>query len=377
MKNKLFITATVFALGLGFTVSAQEPDVYVRMANETGAIITSDTDMKVKVVAADYDENGRLINADTELVDIYAGDNAYAYETAINGNREIFLWKGEESSIEPVCAIPLSHPEEEAAYSQAYINAAKNGLLEGLGNAKLDESITKKQIKTVITNAMGDFVIDTNESFDSDETVKGGKVYETIAKVFDFDWYTVNYLSGRKEYVGKADTAVLDVFEDKESVADYADYAACVVGNGGFDGFDGKLKGDEEISVGEFLYLMDEVIGTYIDEPGEYTSSDFDAEKSVIIRSGGVVIDTLITDRNLIVAYSADTRGVVVKDSVVNGVTSIMGCADPENRKFCIALYGEYYDVRVNSAWITLSASGAKMEYYRGTKNSTVNMGMF
>ena len=250
-------------------------------------------------------------------------------------------------------------------------------MLEGLGNVRLGESITKSQIKTVITNAMGDFVIDTNESFGSDDTITCAKVYQTLAKVFDFDWYTLTYPSGRQEHIGKADTSVLEAFDDSDSVSGYADYTAAIVGNGGFGGFDGKLKGNDEMSVGEFLYLMDSIIGTYIDEPGEYTSSDFDMDKSVVVRSDGVAIDTLITDRNLIIAYSVGTGGVSVWDSVVNGTTAIMGCADEENKKSCISLAGEFYDVRVNSAWVTLNASAANMEYYRGVKNSTVNMGGF
>lgn len=380
MKMKGFASVFLAVTVLNSYVYAQTPDIYVSWANEDGVIVTSDTDLIVKLIVADYDDSGRLINACENIVGVNAGDNAYAYETLgaaeQKGQREILLWRGEAESIEPICAMPLSHPED-MEYAKAFVAGEKNGLTDGLGPVKLNDAITRKQIKAVITNAMGDFVIDTGEDYDSDETLTCAQAYVLLAKVFDFDWYTLNYLSGKKEYVGKVDSAVLEGFADKESVAGYEEYAACIVGNGGFDGFNGLLKGDSLITVGEFMYLMDEIIGTYVDEPGTYTTSDFEEDKTVVIRSGDVVVDMFTTDRNLIVAYSVGASPVKITDSVVNGVTSIMGCADPEKKTSYISIKGDYFDVRVNTGGIILDASGADMEYYRGVKDSIVRMGMF
>ena len=171
---------------------------------------------------------------------------------------------------------------------------------------------------------------------------------------------------------------MLDSFADKVTVASWAtDYAAAIVGNGGFTGFNGQLKGDSYITRGEFAYLMDSLIGTYIDTPGTYTGDTLNTAKSIVVRVGGVTVDNLTTDKNLIAAYSVDTAGIKITNSTITGVTAIFGVADQVNKTSCASITGTFTDVRVGSAWITLDASGAKMEYYKGVKDSVVNMGTF
>lgn len=226
--------------------------------------------------------------------------------------------------------------------------------------------------------AMGAFKGDTDGKLNPENNITCQETYTVLSRVFCFEGYELNYRDGKKGYVGKADASVLDGFADKATVAGWAtDYAAAIVGNGGFTGFNGQLKGDSMITRGEFAVLMDALIGTYIDAPGTYAGSTLNTAKSIVVRSGGVTIDSLTTDKNLIVAYSVDTTGVKVTNSTVTGATAIFGAADPVNQTSCAIITGTYKDVRVGSPWITLDASGAKMQYYKGVKDSVVNMGTF
>lgn len=294
--------------------------------------------------------------------------------------------------------------------------AVDNGLITGYDDGRIgpDDNITRAQMATIIVRAMGAsetsnkafpdvsssawyadsvskavamgaFSGDTNGNFNPENNITCQETYTVLARVFAFEGYELHYYGGEVGYASKADPACLDTFADRASVADWAvDYAASIVGNGGFKGFNGMLKGGDMITRGEFAYLMNELIGTYIDAPGTYGADKINASKSVVVRSGGVVIDGLTTDKNLIVAYSADTSGVSVKNSTVSGVTSIRGCADPkakgtmstESLESYISIEGTFNDVRVDAPYIFLDVSGASMKYLKGTDYSKINMGM-
>lgn len=287
--------------------------------------------------------------------------------------------------------------------------AVDNGLITGYedGTVRPDGNITRAEMAAIIVRAMGAteastqtfpdvastawyadtvskavamgaFKGDTAGNFNPENNITCQETYTVLSRVFCFEGYDISTKDGKKGSVGKADAAVLDAFADKASVASWAvDYAAAVVGNGGFAGFDGQLKGDAMITRGEFALLMDTVIGTYIDEPGTYTADKLNAEKSIVVRKGGVTIDGLKTGKNLIIAYSVDTAGVKVTNAEISGVTAVFGAADPVNKTVCASIQGTFKDVRVGSAWVTLDASGAAMQYYKGVKDSIVNMGTF
>lgn len=297
----------------------------------------------------------------------------------------------------------------EGEYGTALQAAVDNGLITGYddGTIKPDGCITRAEMATIIVRAMGAtakssaafpdvaanawyadnmsiaaemgaFKGNTEGNVNPENYITCQETYTVLSRVFCFDWYTLNYENGEKGYVNKPDAAVLDAFSDKASVAGWAtDYAAAIVDNGGFGGFGGLIKGDAYITRAEFAYLMNELIGTYIDAPGEYNGADLNADKSIVIRTGGVKLSGLTTDKNLVVAYSVDTTGVTIEDTTVMGVTAIMGAADPVNKKCCISIGGTYMDVRVKSAGIILDASGASMKYYSGVTDSLLNMGIF
>lgn len=96
------------------------------------------------------------------------------------------------------------------------------------------------------------------------------------------------------------DTSVLDTYSDADAVAVWAKpYVALVVGNGYWTGYEGKLKPQENyITRSEFAVLMDNLITTYINEPGEY--SEF-VEGNILVRSEGVTLSGYTGDDIIIV----------------------------------------------------------------------------
>ncbi|MDO5398664.1 MAG: S-layer homology domain-containing protein [bacterium] len=315
----------------------------------------------------------------------------------------------------PVFADFSDMPEGEIG--AALQKAVDNGLISGYddGTVRPDDNIKRAEMAAIIVRAMGAsekssktfpdvasdawyadsvskavqmgaFAGDTAGNLNPENNITCQETYTVLSRVFQFIGYPRNFTDGTSDVMGQSDPAVLNTFTDKDSVASWAtDYAAAIVQKGGFTGFNGLLKGNANITRGEFAYLMDELIGTYIDQPGEYAAGTIDGSKSVVVRSGGVTIDGFTTDRNLIVAYSADTKGVKVTNSTVNGVTAIMGCADTtavgtkstENLSSYISISGTFYDVRICAPYIFLDASGASMKALNGGDYTKVNMGMF
>lgn len=106
------------------------------------------------------------------------------------------------------------------------------------------------------------------------------------------------------------DTSVLDKYSDASSVAEWAKpYVSLVVGNGYWNGYENKLKPqDNYITRSEFAVLMDNLIKTYINEPGEY--SEF-TEGNILIRSEGVTLN----------GYSGD--GIIIVGDGVLGETNL------------------------------------------------------
>ncbi len=106
------------------------------------------------------------------------------------------------------------------------------------------------------------------------------------------------------------DTSVLDKYSDASSVAGWAKpYVSLVVENGYWNGYENKLKPqDNYITRSEFAVLMDNLIKTYINEPGEY--SEF-TEGNILIRSEGVILN----------GYSGD--GIIIVGDGVLGETNL------------------------------------------------------
>ena len=290
-------------------------------------------------------------------------------------------------------------------------NAVDAGLINGITDDTIApyDNITRAQMATIITRAfgavtksgdifpdvkdgawykdavlkaaaMGAFEGDDNNNFNPENNITFQETYLVLSRVFGFDAYEAR----NKSIIGDCDIAVLDSFSDKDEIAQWAvNGAKYIVGNGGWTGIDGKLYPTKYITRGEFAILMDALVGVYIDEPGEYKNL---GDELIMVRSGGVTIDGLKSNHNLIVTYAVDQRGFGITNSIVNGVTLILGGEDTTPQTLTDAAgkirtlpddshvfaHGKFYDVRVKAPYIYANLSQAIVEYYYGVSGTRV-----
>ncbi len=302
----------------------------------------------------------------------------------------------------------------EGEMGKALQNAVDAGLINGITDDTIApyDNITRAQMAAIITRAfsateksdkvfgdvsadawykdvvsqaayMGAFEGDDNNNFNPENNITFQETYLVLSRVFGFDAYKV---SNKDLMLGDCDIAVLDAFADKDKIAPWAvNGAKYIVGNGGWTGFDGKLKPTDYITRGEFAILMDSIVDVYIDQPGTYKDL---GDKLIMVRCGDVIIDGLKSNKNLILTYGVDEKGCKVVNSVVNGVTLVLGGVDKtpvetvatdgttkqSPNEAHVKLHGNYYDVRVNTPFVYLDAADAKVQYYKGVKNSLVSI---
>lgn len=274
-------------------------------------------------------------------------------------------------------------------------NAVENGLITGYEDNTIrpDNLITRAQMAAIITRAfgaveesdtsfpdvadnawylkevkkavaMGIFKGDENGNFNPENNITFQETYTVLARAF----YLEPKVRTTNTLQPVSDTA-LDAFSDKDQVADWAEiYVKSVVDNGGFSGINGMLKPLDYITRGEFALVMDELVTTYIDDPGEYEGLP---DGLTMVRSGGVTISGLESSKNVIVSYGVDKTGCTIKDCKVQGAIIILGGANPTEfvdeetgEKFLhasdeptVTLTGDYVDVRVMSPYVSLSAN--------------------
>lgn len=109
--------------------------------------------------------------------------------------------------------------------------------------------------------------------------------FTVVSRIFCLP-YLDPYLQSNLDMV---DDSILDKYSDASTIASWAKkYTALVVGQGYWDGYEGNLKPHGQyITRAEFAVLMDNLIKTYINEPGEY--SEF-VDGNILIRSEGVTL---------------------------------------------------------------------------------------
>lgn len=239
-------------------------------------------------------------------------------------------------SVSAICAMLLSTSSVLAAEfidmpdnwtTSALENAAKNGLLygeeavDGSGmKINPDDNITRAQMAAIIVRAFG--ATETADISDYTDVDKNAWYYTELSKAVamnafrgDGDLMTPqNNITFQECFtvlsqilqlqIYAEDTSVLEKFSDYEDVAQWAvPYATAIVGNGYWDGIDGKLLPTEYITRSQFAVLINNIADTYIDEPGTY--SDFEG-KNVMVRSNDVVIS------------GAELNSIIVGDGITD-----------------------------------------------------------
>ena len=314
---------------------------------------------------------GSAFSAFAAFDDMPDGEMGVAIENAVNNG---LLTGYEDNTVKPY--EPITRAQMSAIIVRAF--GATERTATAFGDVP-DDAWYKESVEQAVY--MGAFEGDDNGNFNPNNNITFQETYTVLARVFQFvsrditvsprvensveetlaEYSRINnptYTTSERDgntYVtitGKLcepDDSVLDSFPDKDQVASWAlDYTKAVVGNGGYTGIDGMLKPNDSISRGEFAMVMDELVSLYIDEEGTYT--DGFGSGSVVVRSGGVTIDGLDTDNNLILSYGIDSA-TEVKNSTIGNCIVVYGGTDPT------PVENESGNLRADESFISISAN--------------------
>ena len=296
------------------------------------------------------------------------------------------------------------------------------GLMNGVSDTEIapDENITRAQMATILVRAfgaedyenpnakpaefadvpasewyakmvskaslIGAFQGDDDNNFNPNNNITFQETYIVLSRMFGFEPYEAKYSDGRIELVSDCDASVLNAYPDAKQADSWAtNYVKYIVGNGGWTGIGGQLKPKDNITRGEFAMLMNKIVANYVDESKEYTKADL-KDGNTLVRAPGATIKGFETNGNVVITYGVGEKGATVAESTVNGVTLILGGADatpkanskgklmPDNPNVHIS--GTFKDVRNQTPFVYLDASGAKMSFYKGTDNSLVSVAL-
>ena len=226
--------------------------------------------------------------------------------------------------------------------TKALENAVANGLLNGAdGKIMPDDNIKRSEMAAIIVRAFGasveaDISMYPDMSKDKwyySEFAKAVKMgafsgtddgklnpeapitYEECFTVISRIFCLVQGDVTNPEKYKNIDASVLNSYSDNANIAEWAKpYVSLVVGQGYWNGYQNKLKPqDKYITRSEFAVLMDNLIKTYINEPGEYTEF---TDGNILIRSEGVSINGYNGDDLIIVGDGVS--GEINLNSVVS-----------------------------------------------------------
>ncbi len=266
--------------------------------------------------------------------------------------------------------------------------AVENGLIGGYddGTVKPDNNILRSEMAAIIVRAfgatkeadisafpdmsqdkwyysefakavqMGAFSGTDDGKLNPEANITYEECFTVISRIFclpDRDPYNQSNLD-------KVDDSVLDTYSDASSIAEWArKYTALVVGNGYWNGYEGKLKPhDQFITRAEFAVLMDNLIKTYINEPGEYTEF---ADGNILIRTQGVTIKDYTGDDIILVGDGVlgDTNLTNIKSTgeiVLRGGNTIIS-GEMKNLSLCVdGTTASWADFKIGAAALYLNA---------------------
>ncbi|MBP3362177.1 MAG: S-layer homology domain-containing protein [Clostridia bacterium] len=248
----------------------------------------------------------------------------------------------------PAAFADFSDMPAAAEEKTALENAVNNGLLTGYdtGEIKPYDPITRAQMAAIIVRAMGaEATADISkfsdvkpehwyydamskavamEAFQGDGrnlnpeiNITYQEAFAVVARVFelmserDLDKYRLSakLIDKLPEYT----TDALDSYTDKDKIAQWAiPTTRAVVENGYWTGKNSQLRPTEYITRVDFATLMNNIVTTYIDEPGEYRDLP---TGNVMIRSSNVTIGGL-SGSNIDVFTGDSVKENVVLDDV-------------------------------------------------------------
>ena len=275
--------------------------------------------------------------------------------------------------------------------TSAIENAVANGLLSGYedNTVRPDNNIKRSEMAAIITRAckvtkkgdisaftdvaadawyhdamaqayeMGAFSGDGNK-MNPENNITFQECFTVLANVFEL-YPSYTGIKPNRVY----DTSALNTFSDTADVADWAKpYVAGVVINGGWNGIEGKLTPKAFITRAQFSVVMDNLIKTYIDEPGTYT----EIKDNTMIRCDGVILDNVVTDSDIYISDNVSANSLTVKNITANKRFVVRGCATApvkgEDGKLThgeigLTVSGKFENLRIVRPYIYFDVSGA------------------
>lgn len=226
-------------------------------------------------------------------------------------------------------------------------NAVKNGLISGMGDGTVapDANITRAQMATIIVQALGasetadisgfkDVSADAwyypwlskavymgafagdGQNLNPGNSITFQECFTVLSKVFG-----LCYRTSLQEA-----QAAINIYPDGADVADWAKlYYGSLLKNGYWTGGEKKLLTPTAyITRGEFAVVMDNLVKTYISEPGEVSELP---EGNVVVRSSDVVLNGVKVNGDLIIGDGVAANKLDLKDITVSGRLVYRGCA--------------------------------------------------
>lgn len=291
-------------------------------------------------------------------------------------------------------------------------NAVNNGLLSGFddGTIGADSAVTRAQMAAIIVRALGAkeaadissfvdvssnkwyynefakavymnaFSGDTDKKLNPNNPITFQECFTVLSRVF-----------GLSNRITEEETEkLLAAYPDGSEVSKWARvYYASILQGGYWDGGVTKLlKPKDYINRGEFAVVMDNLVKTYITEPGEYKELP---AGNVLVRCDGVILDGLVFDSDVIIADAVSVDGVSLKDVLINKRLVLRGCASPgvveyetidggvgteiKYTKNACQLSGAVYDVQVVAPYISISLAQTQFAKIHCVAGSQVHFG--
>ncbi len=295
--------------------------------------------------------------------------------------------------------------------TSAIENAVANGLISGMGDGTVapDANITRAQMAAIIVRALGAQTAADISMFN--DVSSDAWYYNELAKAV-----YMNAFSGDGQNMNPENnitfqecfTVLSRVFglyyrttedEAAAAIAKYSDggevaswavrYYGSVVKNGYWTGGEKKLLTPTAyITRGEFAVVMDNLVKTYISEPGTVGELP---EGNVVVRCSDVVFDGVTVDGDLIVGDGVEANKITINDVKVSGRLVYRGCATPGLVEYTQkdgstatkmsyteignAPTGEVYDLQVIAPYIYVNLGGLKYQKAYTEKDTCVYLG--
>lgn len=273
-------------------------------------------------------------------------------------------------------------PQDEATRG-AMERAVSNGLLTGYetGEIKPYGNITRAEMAAILTRAFGgedeadisgfgdmskdkwyysvmskavamEIFQGDGKNLNPETNITFQEAFAVVSRLFylqaKYDIDKINYNLGHSETFPVKEYPELDGYKDKDLVASWAiPTTAAVIGGGYWAPESMTIRPTEYITRSEFAILMDNLVKTYINEPGTYDSLP---AGNVVVRSNDVIINTFKGDYDIFVG-DAVSGNVTLSDTVDvdrlvtrNGNVSISGIFNQvrmDGHKGCIILSGK------------------------------------